>query len=447
MPYSEVELTHQQIEAWDATNAMMLWTCPGFRHLWTKLLAEKNKRGESQYVGIMTKDIANACTDGKNVCFNPDWYFSLKLGERVFVAAHEVMHNVYKDVEFLRQCVTTGKVPLNNGKSLPFDMAQWQKFADWRINALLIESKIGTPPEKRDGGPNPNKFAGNYNAAVKGSDSLIDLYAKYYKKPPPGASVTAAVIIAGEGGDGFDGLAEPGSTMGSDPDQAVSERADSQEQWLVEIAIASKLETERRAGKMPLGLQRMFQEILEPEIPWIDHIEALIRRKTGSGGKTWKRPDRRFIAHDLYLPTKTGFGAGHIVVWGDTSGSIGDGELSSYMNELSGVIADCQPERLTVLWCDAAIHYVDELETAEDLAAVASRGVGGRGGTSMKPVMQWISEQDKKPEVMICFTDGYVDFPDHEPSFPVIWASVTAKDQVNYPFGDVVYINKRARGE
>ena len=434
--YNEVELTHEQMEAWETTNSMMLWTCPGFRHLWTKLLAEKNKRGETSKVAIFTKDIPNACTDGLNIVFNPDWFFSLKLAGRVFVAGHEILHNVYRDVEFLRQCQLSGKVPMHDGTTKPFDNAQMQQFMDWRINALLIDSKIGAPPLDEK-----NPFKGNFNPKITPNMSLIEIYGKYYKKKPDNKD-DGEGEGDGSGSGGFDELLPPGSTMGKDPDQAVTERNEKAEQWTTEVGVAAKIEAERKAGKMAASLARMFAEILEPEIPWIDHIETLIRRKTGSGGKTWKRPDRRFIAHGLYLPTKTGFGAGHIVVWGDTSGSIQGPELNSYIGELSGIIADCAPQRLTVLWCDAAIHYADELETAEDLMAVKCRGTGGGGGTCMQPVMEWIGEQDTKPEVLICFTDGYVTFPKQEPSFPVIWASVLPKGAVQFPFGDVVYINK-----
>jgi predicted metal-dependent peptidase len=139
------------------------------------------------------------------------------------------------------------------------------------------------------------------------------------------------------------------------------------------------------------------------------------------------------------MPSKSGHGAGWIVIWGDTSGSIGNGELSRYMAELSGIIEDVRPKRLTILWCDAAIHRVDEVEEASDLARIQYEGVGGGGGTSVHPVMEWIADHTEKPDMFIGFTDGYVSFPEIEPSFPVIWASVT-KD-VTYPWGEVVHIN------
>ncbi len=111
------------------------------------------------------------------------------------------------------------------------------------------------------------------------------------------------------------------------------------------------------------------------------------------------------------------------------------------MAELAGIMEDVNPQRLTVLWCDAKVHYVDELTDPMDLAHIQARGTGGHGGTSMQPVLDWIAEQDEVPDLFIGFTDGYVSFPEREPRFPVIWASST--DQP-YPWGQVVRVNKRA---
>jgi hypothetical protein len=54
----------------------------------------------------------------------------------------------------------------------------------------------------------------------------------------------------------------------------------------------------------------------------------------------------------------------------------------------------------------------------------------------MKPVFDWIAEQDTPPDLFIGFTDGEVNFVT-EPSFPVIWACNTEKE---FPYGEVVRV-------
>jgi predicted metal-dependent peptidase len=72
-----------------------------------------------------------------------------------------------------------------------------------------------------------------------------------------------------------------------------------------------------------------------------------------------------------------------------------------------------------------------------DLHRIKARGVGGKGGTSVDPVMRWIADSTEKPDMLICFTDGCVTFPKKEPAFPVIWADVGG---TTYPWGEVVRI-------
>lgn len=413
-PIVPTELTPQQVSQWENTNSMMAWTCPGFRHIWYKML--NNNSGK--HVAVMSRSVPVAATDGKNMILNPDTYFKYSLLERTFIAGHEIVHNVYGDVELLHRCKASGKVPMHDGTTIPFDSKAMQHAMDYRINALLKESRIGTPPA--------NVLLDEKIATA--TDSVLDVYRKVYKK----------LSDDGELGDsGFDILLPPGNSTGQTPQQAAADR--NGQAWQVAVAAAQTIEQIRTQGAMAASMKRMFQEILEPEVPWIDYIQTLIQRATGGGSHNWKEPDPWFIGRDIYQPKRSGVGAGWIVIWGDTSGSRSDAELASNMAELAGIMDDVTPQRLTVLWCDAAIDYIDEIDDPMDLAKIKSRGTGGGGGTSMQPVLDWIDNQMEVPDLFIGFTDGYVTFPKKEMRYPTIWASST--DHV-YPFGQVVRVNK-----
>lgn len=410
-------LTPEQQEKWSSTCSMMVWTCPGFAHLWYKLLHNHN----GDYTAIMTKGIGNAATDGKNIMVNPDWFFKYSLPERTFVMAHEIIHNVYGDIDLLHRCKTSGFVPMNDGsKPLPFRNDLMQKSMDYRINALLIKAKIGKPP----------KDCGNYDKDMDGSESVLDVYQKVYeaeKDTPEGG---------GPGKGGFDNIMRPGKSTGQSPQSA----ARNPQQWAVETAAAQIIESQKAQGKMAGALKRMFEKLLEPEVDWRNHIATLINRISGSGGWNWKCPDEWWAPHEFFSPRRSGKGAGWIVMWGDTSGSRGQDEIASNMAELAGILEDVNPARLTVLWCDAQIHHIDELNAAADLGAIQARGVGGGGGTDQEPCFDWIAKQPDQPDLYIGFTDGYVSFPNRPPAFPVIWASSTDRP---YPWGQVVRVNKR----
>lgn len=414
------ELSPEQEQQWRDTMSLMSWTAPGFQHLFYKLLSNNN--GKYQAVPCNDGGFPIAATDAKNILINPDGFFYKKhpdghetgmgLPQRAFVIAHEVVHNVYGDVELLNRCAAANNVPMHDGTSLPFDEKRMQMAMDYRINALLKESKIGVMPD-----------VGCYDKDISGpNDSVLDVYRKLYEDDPDG----------NKGKGGFDVVLKPGKSTGG-------KHARNQQQWQIEVAAAQTLEQIRSHGKMAGALKRMFQEIIEPEIPWTEYIQGFFNRRVGSGSYNWRRPDRRFIVRDLHLPSRSGHGAGWVVVWGDTSGSIGDKELSKYMGELAGVLQDVRPKRLTVIWCDAAIHYVDECEEVLDLETIKCRGVGGKGGTSCDPVFRWIDDNaHEPPDVFIGFTDLCVTLPTHQPAYPVIWACVT--DTVG-PWGETVKIN------
>ncbi len=406
-----LKLTPQQVSQWQDTMSLMAWTAPGFRHLFYKLLS--NNKGS--YGAVPTHQVPVAATDARNILINPDTFFKMNLKERVFVMGHEIIHNVYGDVEFLKACGASQTVPMSDGTTLPFRNSTMQKAMDFRINALLRDSKIGSPP--------PGVLLDDTIAVA--NDSVVDAYKKVYDdEENNGGGKT--------GGKQIDIVLSPGTSNGT-PSQPRNPQ-----QWGVEIAAAQVLENMKSQGKMSGALKRMFEELLNPVVPWTDHIRGIFNRKVGSGSYNWRKPDRRFIVQDLFMPSRSGNGAGWVVCWGDTSGSIGQDELNKYIAELSSIMEDCQPQRLTVIWCDAEIKRIDEIAEPADLEQTRYEGAPGGGGTECTPVFDWIAEHTEAPEVFIGFTDGFVDFPEQEPGYLCIWAMTTDKEA---PWGYHVRIN------
>lgn len=411
-----VDLTPEQAEKWASTMSMMGWVAPGFQHLLYKLLNNHNGR----YSAVITRDVPVAATDAKNVLINPDEFFGYTLPERAFIVGHEVLHNVFGDVELLHRCTTAGRVPMNDGSHLPFRNQTMQKAMDYRNNAILKSSNIGRLPAD-----------GLIDEHVTGTENILDIYRKVYEDEGEDQADNQ-----GGAGGGFDQLLPPGNSTGQSPQQ----HQRNNQQWQVEIAAAQAIEQARSQGRMAAGLKRLFDQLMEPEVDWREHIKTLINRIGGSGGWNWKQPDEWWSAHDFFQPRKTGKGAGWIVIWGDTSGSRSDTELASTIAELQGMMEDVNPARLTMIWCDAEIAdgAVQEITDMGDLSKL--NPIGG-GGTSVKPVYDWMNDQMDTPDLFIGFTDGYVSFPT-PPRCPIIWAMST---DVKAPYGDHVRVLKRAK--
>jgi predicted metal-dependent peptidase len=204
-------------------------------------------------------------------------------------------------------------------------------------------------------------------------------------------------------------------------------------------AVARAAAVAKAQGKMPAGAQRMVDELLTPQVDWRDHIRLLMTGKIGARGETWKRPNRRRLALNplAVLPGRKGYGCELVVVGVDTSGSIGNHELTVFLSEVGGILNDVKPRKILVIGCDSKVSQVDELTTLDEFEGLREKGIKGGGGTDFRPVFDYITEHDLKPETMVYLTDLYGDFPHEAPAYPVVWAATTNE---NVPWGDVVRI-------
>jgi len=425
--FTVVELTPKQEQEWDKTRSRFMLSCPAFAHVWYTMMV----RRQGGPVAMFTRDVPIAATDGVNLILNPDTFFgNYTLNQRVFIIAHEILHNIYDHMGVMHRAKHTGKIAYPDGKRLDYQHQLMNVAADLVINDLLIQSQVGVFPQ--DG-----LHDTNYGT---GQDAVIDVYRKVYQDAQKGGGKGQG---PGGGKAGFDQHLEPGQGDGKDPGQAQSER--SPQEWAT--AVAAGIASARAQGKLPAALERALGNLLDPQVPWNEHIAALFARKVGSGSYDWRRPDRRFIVRDdpFYAPGRSGFGAECVVVGVDTSGSIGQTELDIFFCEMAGILEEVKPRRLVVMWCDAKVHRVDEIESASDLPTLKRKGAPGGGGTDFRPVFTEIGKMGLTPDALVYLTDGYGSFPDAEPKYPVIWADITGKRDHYTKWGDYVHVPIREK--
>jgi predicted metal-dependent peptidase len=424
--YTPVELNAAEKRMWIETRSALLWTCPAFTHILFCMLNED--RGE--LAALFTKDIDVAATDGETLILNPETFFKYVLGERVFITAHEIMHCILNHCIMSRPWSLTGKVRFADGSSLPYDQKMMNIAMDLVINDILVQSRVGTLP--KDGWHDTNIGGA--------SDSFLDVYKRVYndQKQRGGNSVKSKGGGGGNGNgngkSGFDKILPQGQAKGKDPAKAAQGR--SQAAW--DAAIAGAIASAKLQGKLPAALERLLGEVLEPTVSWQEHIRALFARKVGNSSYDWRKPDKRLIQRDIFSPARSGHGCGEVIIAVDTSGSIGQRELDTFFGEMRGILEDLKPTMVYIVWCDAKVHKVDEIDDASQVGGL--KAVGG-GGTSFKPVFNWVEEEGMRPDALVYFTDMLGDFPGKDPGYPVIWGDIYGR--VKPPFGDVVHITLR----
>jgi predicted metal-dependent peptidase len=427
--FTPVELTSQERDAWMKVRTVLAWNTPSFSHIFYSMLNNAN----SEHIALFTEGVPVAATDGANLIINPRTFFKYKLMEHVFVVAHEILECVFQHPRLYAGFAKAGFVKYADGAKLPFDHMTMNMAGDYHINDILVTSGVGKF--------NPD-WLHDRSLGTK-DESVVDIYRKLYNRQK---NREAGGGGGGQDGSGkpFDQVLPPGVT--SQSKQGVEQaQGQAKHKWEAAIASAAHLAREqaknanRNQGLMALGLARTLDKINEPVVTWEDKFHAFFTRKVGSGSYDWRHPDRRFITRDIYVPRRATFQAGDIVVACDTSGSMSETEISMCFAEIAGILEQINPRRLFVLWCDAYVHRVDELEGIDDLYTAKKKGAPGGGGTNFVPVFEWIKENCwNQPDALVFFTDGYGTFPSEKPHYPVFWGNITPKRE--YPFGDVIDI-------
>lgn len=358
-------------------------------------------------------------TDGVHVGVNPAWAAEADFDELVARLVEITMHNANGHVWRM-----VGLDP--HDANIAADYAQW---------AML----------KRAGYPLPDDVY--YDQQYEGG-SMESIYAKIHREPPPAPPKPQAPPKPPEGGSG--GEQEPDSPSGQEPDgneqheqpqepgsdgeiRPVPQEVDAEEletQWQNDVLIAAQAAAAQ--GKLPAGMERVIEKIKNPAIDWKSALRRFVQR-CAKNDYSWRRPNRRFIAQGMYLPAVISENMPPIMVTIDTSGSIDQKQLDIFAAELTEIMAECKPERVHVLYVDAAVQRVDEFE-AGDVLTFKPRG---GGGTDMPKSWEWAEKNQIEPACALVFTDMLTPFGE-EPEFPTMWVTPT-RNRVA-PYGETLLI-------
>jgi predicted metal-dependent peptidase len=157
---------------------------------------------------------------------------------------------------------------------------------------------------------------------------------------------------------------------------------------------------------------------------------------------TWARPNRRYVASGLYLPTKDRSAISKLGFIFDTSGSLFDPESQrAALSELQGMLDDGLCESIVWAMADTRVAATGECSQGESLEGFETKG---GGGTNFNDAMRWAAEQDDCA-CFVYFTDGYTESWGTNPGKPVLWLGYGPlegwqRQVAQAPFGESVHI-------
>lgn len=163
----------------------------------------------------------------------------------------------------------------------------------------------------------------------------------------------------------------------------------------------------RKQGTMPAGMDRIIGNLRKSKVPW----RALLRKHVSSfirSNWTWRRPNRKYIWSDMYMPSLDGEKL-NVIVHLDTSGSITQQELGDFVSEILSIARSFNEVEFRVLSGDTKVT-TDVLINSFNVNKIKSLKVIGGGGTDHRPLFEYVKKY-KAYSMLIAFTDGYTSWP------------------------------------
>lgn len=337
---------------------------------------------------IEDSNIPTMCTNGEYIKYNPKFTESLPLEEVKGVLAHEVCHPMLMH-------------HLRRGSRNP---KKWNRAADYALNPIVIDAGFKLPS------------GALINPAFKGmtAEQIYDLIPDEPEDNQPGQ---------GEG-------------MGGVEDSPAKDEAERhQKEQDIKQVLSQAKNIAKKQGKLPGGLERLIDELLEPVVDWRE-VLARFLSEPERNDYTFRKPNSRYLHSGFYLPSLYNESIGNIVFVRDSSASVDDELVKEITTEIQDV-SSLFKKSFLVMDVDTQVQQVVEIEPDGDISEILK--VKGRGGTSFVPPYKYLEENGIQPAALVYLTDGECNNFPKEPEYPTLWM-IYSNDSFSPPFGEVVKV-------
>ena len=339
-----------------------------------------------------------AVDDGWRMYYSPDFVMEQTAEALATMVLHEALHCVnqhgprFRALSQSRHLHVTWNFAGDVGINHVLDRAQmpWGDFEPLRFTHL---SKFDVNPEM-------------------GTEKIFFTIVEYYEQHP----------------EEVDQFSDCGSIIGGEARDYEISRGDSDnpaiksdQQDVIRDQVAQEILKHAYAkgiGSIPGELLRWAQELLEPTIDWRKALAGAFRTSLatvlGRRDYVYTRPSRRQSAmrignHEIILPSMRKPAPPAIAIIVDTSGSIGNDEITLFLSEVDGIVkANGISQGVTVIPCDADIGEIQKLRSR---GAITTLKLTGGGGTDMGIGIDAAGKLRPTPKIVIVLTDGFTPWP------------------------------------
>lgn len=363
--------------------------------------------------------LATAATDGLKLYYNSRFVLMLKTKEVEFLVAHEVLHVVYDHI----------------GRRGSRDPQIWNIANDYAVNGDLKKHKVGEFITTV-----PCLYEAKYDG--KSSEEIYDDLMKNVQKIDVDSLLDQMIddhLEDGEDGGGGEGA--DGDKKGKRPVMSPEERERARQEIKQAIIAAAQ---QAEAGTLPLGVERMIKQITDPVMPWRELIQTNLTSPIRTDF-SWSRISRRSWHMEAVMPGMTPGEEIDVTVAIDMSGSISDKQAQAFLSEIAGMMDAFDGYKVHVFCFDTEI-YNPQSFTSENLDTIEGYEPKGGGGTDFDAIFRYLKENDREPNRLIVFTDGYPCGSWGDPNYCDTTWIIHGDPNPNPPFGQwAIYNDHKTR--
>lgn len=353
---------------------------------------------------VIDDTIPTACTNGWDKRYNSTFVSTVLADDKClrFVVLHEAMHASYKHMTVWR--------------------ALWKE--DAQLANIAADHFVNLALQDMDKGEN---FITMPAVGVQPEDkyrgwSVKQIFDDLKEEQEEGG---------GGQGDGIDEH-DWESAGGKD---AKTQAAQAQE---IDRALRQGEALARKRGEGAGNSDGVLGDLLKPQVDWREKLREFVQQTCqGHDESTWRKPNRRYLTQDMYMPSMHSETMGELVIGFDTSGSCFSGTvLTRFSSEIAAIVGAVRPEKTRVVYWDWSVQLEQVFENGEfSMSSLTPRGGGGTDGSVLA---EYLKEKRVTPQAIVQFTDGYVGSWGDEIA-PTLWA--ITENHIRAPFGQTLHID------
>lgn len=335
---------------------------------------------------IIDNSLPTAGTDGVDVVYNPAFIGDMSRKQLRYLACHENGHKM------LRHC--TEYKTLKKKHPREFAMA-----VDYVVNNAIesLDEKFGTPDAFLERPTNVPPLIDPKYADMSVPEVVRDLL----QNKPQGQQQQSSTGQGKPGQGAFDEHMDP-------PEELTEAEMEKVEQDIRDAVLQGEIVQGQLRGAMG-SPNRLLSGFREQRTDWRGPLRRFIAEICeGDEQSRFNPPNKRFLAHDIVMPSHFSESADEMLIACDTSGSMG-GIYPIVFGEIANIAKTVLPKRIRMLWWDTEVAGEQVFEPKDyDNIRNAMHPKGG-GGTTVSCVAAYVKAKGYKPKVTIYLSDGYIE--------------------------------------